>query len=129
MAGRPTECTPELLERARAYVNDGYLEEGDLIPSIAGMACSIGVHRETLHAWNRIEGHIFSDIYKDVMQKQERKLVNGGLGGDFTPAITKMILTKHGYSDKIEQEHTSPDGSMTPPTMIKLVPPSDDSED
>jgi hypothetical protein len=128
MAGRPTSCTPELLEKAKEYADGGYEEVGDLIPSIAGLACYLGVHRESLHAWNRQEGHIFSDIYRDVMQSQERKLVNGGLGGAFNPAITKMILTKHGYSDKIEQSHISPDGSMSP-TRIEIVAPSDNEED
>ena len=121
MAGRPTKCTPELIEDALTYVNGGYEDEGDLIPSVAGLACSIGVHRETIHAWARDKEHKFSDIYKDVLQKQERKLINGGLGGDFTPAITKMILTKHGYSDRVEQEHTSPDGSMTPTTITRTI--------
>lgn len=33
------------------------------------------------------------------------------------------------YGDKIQQEHTSPDGSMTPqPTRIEIVAPSDDSK-
>jgi hypothetical protein len=26
----------------------------------------------------------------------------------------KLLLANHGYSDKVAQEHTSPDGSMTP---------------
>lgn len=125
--GRPTDCTPELIQKAKDYIDGGYEDEGDLIPSIAGMACSIGMHRDTLHTWAKEKDHPFSDIYKDVMQKQERKLVNGGLGGDFTPAITKMILTKHGYSDKIEQDHTSSDNSMSP-TMIELTSPDLDDE-
>ena len=29
-----------------------------------------------------------------------------------------MMLTKHGYSDKVEQDHTSSDGSMTPKEII-----------
>ena len=130
MMSRPTECTPELIERAKAYVCGEYREAGDLIPSVVGMASYLGVSRSSINLWakdNRSEQ--FSDIFEQCGEKQEQSLLNGGLGGDFNPAITKMILTKHGYSDKIEQEHTSPDGSMTPPTMIELVSPSDDSED
>ena len=117
---RPTDCTPELIALAVSYVSGGYEGEGDKIPSIAGMACSIGIHRDTIHTWIKDSEHPFSDIYKDSMQLQERKLLNGGLGGDFNPAITKMILTKHGYSDKIEQAHTSPDGSMSPKEPVTL---------
>lgn len=112
---RPTDCTPELIELARTYVEGGYKEAGDLIPSIVGMASFLGVARSSINLWakdNRSEQ--FSDIFEQCSEKQEQSLLNGGLGGDFNPAITKMILTKHGYSDKLEQAHTSPDGSMTP---------------
>lgn len=126
--GRPTDCTPELIQKAKDYIDGGYEAEGDLIPSIAGMACSIGVGRSTLHGWaaDKVNDD-FLDIFNQCAEKQERKLLNGGLGGDFTPAITKMILTKHGYSDKIEQDHTSSDNSMSP-TMIELTSPDLDDE-
>lgn len=129
MNGRPTSCTPELLDLAAAYVDGGYEEVGDLIPSIAGMACAIGVGRSTLHGWAKDKtSERFLDIFERCSEMQERKLVNGGLGGAFNPAITKMILTKHGYSDKIEQSHISPDGTMSP-TRIEIVAPSDHEED
>ena len=119
---RPTECTPELIALADAYVDGGYENEGDKIPSIAGMACSIGVGRSTLHGWAKDKvNDQFLDIFNKCSEKQERSLLNGGLGGDFNPAITKMILTKHGYSDKIEQAHTSPDGSMSPAASGEAV--------
>jgi len=62
-----------------------------------------------------------------VESTQERKLVTGGLEGKYNPAITKMMLTKHGYSDKVEQAHTSPDGSMSP-TRIEITAPDDNGE-
>jgi len=52
---------------------------------------------------------------------QHRGLVNGGLSGKFNPAITKMMMTKHGYSDKQELAHTSPDGSMSPKDSAEAV--------
>lgn len=111
---RPTECTAEILEKCRDYVEGAY-SESSLIPSIVGMCRYVGVARSTLFLWkkdNRNEQ--FSDYFEQCLENQEEKLLNGGLGGDFNPAITKMILTKHGYSDKIEQAHTSPDGTMSP---------------
>jgi hypothetical protein len=112
--GRPSLYTPELIEKAWEYVNGGWQVAGDKVPSVAGLACEIGIHRETCHAWARDEEKDFSDILKALAQKQERELVNNGLDGTFTPAITKMMMTKHGYSDRVEQHVTSPDGSMTP---------------
>lgn len=125
--GRPTSCTPELIEAARNYVQGGYADEGDLIPSIAGMACAIGVGRSTIHGWVKDKiNPDFLDIFEQCSESQERKLLNGGLGGDFNPAITKMILTKHGYTDKVEQAHTSPDGSMSPTGIERtIVDPTD----
>jgi hypothetical protein len=45
-------------------------------------------------------------------------LIDGGLIGDFNPTITKLMLTKHGYSDKQEVDNKSSDGSMTPKVTL-----------
>lgn len=126
MAGRPSIYTPELLERARDYVLN-YADYGDMIPSIAGLACELKISRETCHAWAKDEDKpAFSDIIRDIAQAQERKLVNGGLSGDLNPQITKLVLAKHGYSDKQEIDHTSSDGSMSQQhnVTIELVKPN-----
>jgi len=103
---RPTDYNQELLDKAQDYV-ENYESYGDAVPTIAGLACELGMHRETLYAWSKDESKTeFSDIFKKVQQAQERKLVNGGLAGGFNPAVTKMMLTKHGYSDKQEIEHS-----------------------
>jgi hypothetical protein len=113
-AGRPTDYTPELVERAWWYAAEGWQEVGDRVPSVAGLACEIGVRRETCHVWAHDEDKEFSNILSVIAEKQERELVNKGLDGSFNPPITKMMLSKHGYSDAVDNRHTSPDGSMTP---------------
>ena len=45
-------------------------------------------------------------------------LINGGLMGDFNASIAKVMMTKHGYSDKQEIDNTSSDGSMSPPQPL-----------
>jgi hypothetical protein len=115
---RPTLYTPEILEAAREYLV-GYQDAGDPIPSIAGLACVLGVTRETCRAWgNDPTKPEFSVILMELMQRQERELLKGGLGGAFNAPITKMMLSKHGYSDRVENDHTSSDGSMTPREII-----------
>lgn len=114
MAGRPTSLSDELIEKAEHYISGGWEECGDKIPSIAGLACEIGVHRETIRLWAKDEENPFFGIHRRLMQAQERTLVNNGLAGTYNPAITKLILTKHDYSDRIEQDHSSKDGTMTP---------------
>jgi hypothetical protein len=113
-AGRPTSYTKELVEAAWEYVNGGWITAGDKVPTVAGLACEIGIHRDTCHEWAKDESKEFSDILQAIAQKQERELVNNGLAGEFVAPITKMMLTKHGYSDKVEQDVKSSDGSMTP---------------
>lgn len=113
-AGRPTLYTPELVKRARGYLTS-FKDMGDMIPSIAGLACVLGVTRETCHAWARDpKKEEFSDILKELAQRQERELLSGGLSGNFNPTISKLVLARHGYSDRVENDHTSSDGSMTP---------------
>ena len=129
--GRPTLYTPERVEAAWDYVNGGWELVGDKVPSISGLACEIGVHRETCHNWAGEDGNEFFDILKVLAQKQERELLNNGLDGTFTAPITKMMLSKHGYSDRVETDHKSSDGSMTPPKTVVLrgVKPDDASTD
>ena len=121
--GRPTKYTPELLEECRKYLKDY-----NTLPSIAGLAVRLDVARETLQAWARDEDKPeFSDIYAKLMAMQEDELIRNGLMGHFNASITKMILTKHGYSDKVDA--TSSDGTMTPasqPVVIRLVGPDDE---
>jgi hypothetical protein len=102
--GRPTQYGEHILLKAEEYL-ENYSLNGDIVPQVAGLALFLGVHRETLYAWSKEEGkEAFSDIFEKVKAAQENKLINGGLNGDYNPAITKMMLTKHGYSDKIESQ-------------------------
>jgi len=116
---RPTKWNKEIEEKAIAYIND-YQMYGDMIPSIEGMAEHLGLHRDTLYDWAKQKDKGFSDILGRCMQVQAKTLVNNGLNNTFNSAITKLVLGKHGYHDKMEQDITSSDESMKP-TVIQLV--------
>ena len=120
-AGRPTIHTPELVAAAWHYLNGGWREANDPVPSVAGIACEIGVHRETLRLWAKDENNEFFGILSKIAEMQERELLKGGLSGGFNASITKMMMTKHGYSDRVETDHTSSDGSMTPQTVERVI--------
>ena len=132
-AGRPSEYTPELVQMAREYIDGGWEEAGDAIPSIAGLAVCLGMRRETLHVWAKEEGkEEFSNMLGEMLAKQENILLSKGLTNEHNPTITKLVLSKHGYSDKVEQDHKSSDGSMTPGPvsfMVEGVKPEDDDAD
>ena len=113
--GRPSKYTPDLIEKAEAYVDGGWADEGDLIPSVAGLAVILDVRRETLHVWaNDPEKEQFSNILGKLSEKQENILIQNGLANRFNSTITKLVLSKHGYSDKVDVDNKSTDGSMTP---------------
>lgn len=123
--GRPATYGGDILTKARGYLTS-FEDMGDPVPTIAGLACVLGVTRETCYAWaSDPEKPEFSDITKELAQRQERALVANGLRGSFNAAVTKMLLAKHGYSDRVETDHTSSDGSMTPKGAIDLSKLSD----
>jgi len=101
VAGRPTDYTPKLLKAAWDYVEN---HEDDLVPSVAGLCDRINITRTTAYDWAKDSEKEFSYILDAIAKKQEAKLIKNGLDGTFNPTITKLMLTKHGYSDKIEQE-------------------------
>lgn len=45
--------------------------------------------------------------------EQEERLINNGLGGQYNPTIAKVLLTKHGYTDKVDV--TSKDEKLPTP--------------
>ena len=109
--GRPTKYNDEILARAKAYVDGGYIECGDVIPQMAGLAIELNISRETIYDWSDDpEKKEFSDIVGRCLRAQERKLLNGSLSGTLNSTIAKLILTKHGYSERIQQEHMGENG-------------------
>ncbi len=111
--GRPSELTEEVMTKALFYLCDGFKKAGDIVPSVAGLACFLGKARSRMYVWAG-QSDEFKDMLESITTVQERMLVNGGLGGDFNPTITKLMMAKHGYVEKVEQDHKSSDKSMTP---------------
>jgi len=102
--GRPTKYTPELLQKAEKYIDD-YQSNGDVIPSIEGLAEYLEITRTCVYTWKAQEDKVeFSYILDKILSKQARLLMNEGLKGEFNSAIVKLALGKHGYSDKVETE-------------------------
>ena len=98
--GRPTKYSQEMIDKAREYLVK-HKEYGDLVPSAVGLACALDVSRSTIYLWAE-ENDVFSDILDKINSSQESQLLSGGLGGEFNSAIVKLMLGKHGYSDKQE---------------------------
>lgn len=115
-AGRPTAYKPEYAEMLKAYFDvPAQVVEGEgddkkvkpsSLPTLAGFACKIGVHRETLLNWAEVHQEFF-DAFKMAKEHQERILVENGLMGyyDKTFAIftAKNLIN---WRDKQEVEHS-----------------------
>ena len=122
--GRPSELA-DCLVKAKEYLLGGYETFGDVVPSVAGLACYLGKSREAMYEYAR-NNKDFSDTLESIKTMQENKLINKGLTGEFNATITKLMLSNHGYSEKQEIDHQSSDGSMSPkPTRIELVTPKE----
>lgn len=107
MIGRPTAYSEDMLKKAEEYINGGYKEREQLIPTTAGLASYINVAKSTIYKWCEDKNHPFSDYLALCNEIQELKLLNGGLSGEYNAAITKLILGRHGYSEKQETDITS----------------------
>ena len=122
--GRPSELA-ECLIKAKEYLLGDYETFGDVVPSVAGLACYLGKHKSSMYEYAK-QNKEFSDTLEAIKTLQENKLINGGLTSSFNPTITKLMLSNHGYSEKQEIDHQSSDGSMSPkPTRIELVTPAE----
>ena len=126
--GRPSSYCQDYYDKAVVYLNN-HVALGDPVPTIEGLSDELDISRPTLYRW----GENFEDfryILDKLMTKQGRKLLAGGLTGEYSAPFAKMMATKHGYSDRIEQDVTSSDRSMTPISieLVGILPADHDSE-
>lgn len=84
------------------------------LPSIEGLAFFMGINKTTVYEWESSYEE-FSNVIDKLRQKQASELINKGLSGDYNPTIAKVLLTKHGYREGVEQ--TGKDGSPLVPQL------------
>ena len=95
----------QLFDKAIDYL-DNYQTYGDVIPSLYGLADHLKITRQTLdNARNSYEQ--FNDFCELLIARKIRVLKNRGLLGDFSPALTKLLLSQHGYIDKVENTNNN----------------------
>ena len=114
--GAPTKYNEETISKTMGYIVN-HKDVGDIVPSVAGLCCELGVNKSTVYDWaSQEDKKEFSNTLEILQQTQERLLLNGGLSGDTNSTITKLMLCNHGYSDKqeIEQHNTGE-------AMVKVV--------
>lgn len=106
MVGRNTKLTDELVAKACDYL-ENYKDRGDQFPSAVGLCKELNIARSTIYDWASQEDNPFSDILSKCNELQERELLNKGITGEFNSVITKLVLGKHGYTDRQESSNTN----------------------
>src|SRR5690242_12861907 len=123
MSGRPTKYSEDIITLTQGYIDSCADTEEQVIsgqsdkfttyktkitvnlPSIEGLALHLKIHRDTIHEWEK-QHPAFSDILNVLRSKQAVALINRSLSGDYNPLISRLLLTKHGYTEKQEIEHS-----------------------
>ena len=104
---RPSKCTKEYILKAREYLTN-WKDQGDAIPSAVGLAFYLDVAESTIYEHSK-KNKEFSEIVRKLNGLQQRQLINGGLTNELNANIAKLILGKHGYHDKQDQNVTQAD--------------------
>ena len=100
---RPSKYNDKIPGRVLDYLSEWMHE--DAVPSIEGLADYLDINKSTIYEWEHRHQE-FSHVLEKVRNRQVRTLFNHGLRGDYNATLAKLMLTKHGYSDKVEQSST-----------------------
>ncbi|MBI2057941.1 MAG: hypothetical protein HYT63_03080 [Candidatus Yanofskybacteria bacterium] len=125
--GRPTKYQgKETLEKAEEYIKSCVDEFQQILesensetgrvryvqrlkvklPKQEGLALHLNVSLNTLKEWG--EKHIeFLAILDKVNKLQAERVIDEALAGNYNSTIAKLLLGKHGYHEKSEQDITS----------------------
>ena len=117
--GRPSNLTPALISKAEDYLNGAYLDAINPLPSALGLALYLGIGTPTLYEYGK-RSIAIANILTQLKLLQHETLIAGGLSGAYNASIAKLILGKHGYSDRAEQiiEHTTNSDSIKPALFV-----------
>ena len=117
--GRPSKYDPKYVDMIVDLLDKGM--------SVAQFARHIRVARSTIYEWAK-EHKAFSDALK-LGQEYSESYWEGELESMMrtreanAPLVKFYMTNRFGWSDKIETNHTSSDGSMSQPTRIEIVAP------
>ncbi|UNQ40942.1 DNA-packaging protein [Prescottella equi] len=142
--GRPTKLTESVLAKAREYVETGWREQKHAVPMIEGLALELGIHRETARLWatvptekhsqeteaefkKRVKIHeSYSDIVSRLDAIQALELASGALKGRFNAKTANMMLSKHDYIERKQQDLTSKGKELKGATIVFSDEPGED---
>lgn len=119
--GRPSKYNEVLQAMADDYVINHEKLQGDVVPSVAGLCCYLGIVRSTAHEWTKVYPE-FSNTARAIDVKQEMLTLNGALTGKLNAQIAKLLLSSnHGYSESNKIDHTTKGESIAPKIIERVI--------
>lgn len=95
--GTNSKWDQDTCTKSYEYINGGYDELGDALPSVEGLANCLGVSRNTLYKWKDTK-----PAFREVMEAMEtghtRVTMNKACNGDIPSNLGMMLLSRQGYS-------------------------------
>ena len=117
--GRPNQYRPEYCQKAREYMADGY--------STKAFAGSIGVSLQTVYNWMDAHPEFFDAVKAGQAagaawwERTLRQVAATGDGNASAAIFGVKNRSQEEWKDKVEQDHTSSDGSMTPQVIERVI--------
>ncbi len=143
---RPTKLTPELLEKAKGYLatchdTPVYTDKGAMtyvsveLPTLVGLALYLSIDKDTVQEWCKVDLNTvveesplrweFSVLSKQIINEQEKRLLNNGLGGLYNPKLASLVLGRYGYVEKSETDVTSKGEQITSTVLPEVIAEAD----
>lgn len=99
--GAHSKVTPELLRKAKAFVEGEWKKYNKTVPTVEMLAKHLNLTRQYLYELPQL-----SDTLEQVQREQASMLIDRGLTNEYNPAIVKLLLSsKHGYVEKQQTEN------------------------
>jgi len=102
---RPTSWTKEIQDQAWGYVDGEWETVGHAFPSVVGLCSYLKRAKSTVYDWSHEDDKEFSDILDQIKSDQELVTLNKAMTGEYNATIAKLLLGKHGYHEKTENNH------------------------
>ena len=124
-AGRPTKYNKKMQAAADWYVDGGFEELGDKIPTVEGLSLHLDVDDDTVVRWAKdARKPKFYAALRRLKRKQKNKLMQQGVDGEYSPVITKLLLNvNHGMVERkfIQQETKAEVTHKADPELLDMV--------
>ncbi len=100
--GRPSLYCPEVLDAAKFYFQY-WKDMEQVVPSIEGLASYLKIGLRTIQGWAHDDDkQDFLRTLEAIKTEQALVLINQGLKSEINATIGKLMLSNHGYHDRIE---------------------------